>query len=50
MNKDIAKVILVTGTGLGITMAQINTGLTTVSLLLAISFTIYKWVKAYKGE
>jgi len=47
---DIAKVIGATGAATGITIADINGGLTTVSICLAISYTVWKWYKDYRNE
>lgn len=43
--KDIIQVIGANSLAIGVSWSQVNQGLTTVSLLLAISFTIYKFYK-----
>lgn len=45
---DIIKVLLVNVGALTITASQIETGLTIVSLILAICYTLWKWFRDYK--
>ena len=45
---DTAKVIGAAGAATGVTIANINGVLTTISICLAIGYTIWKWRKDYK--
>lgn len=48
MNKDTVSVIGANVAALGISLKNINDALTTISVLLAIAFTIYKFYKETK--
>lgn len=43
--QDSAQVALANGSAIGISLVEANEYLTMISLILAISFTIYKFVK-----
>lgn len=43
--KDTATVLLANGSALGITLTQCNEALQFISLILAIGYTIYKFIK-----
>ena len=43
--QDTAQVTLANGTAIGISLVEVNEILTLISLTLAISFSIYKFVK-----
>lgn len=45
---DTAKVIAASLTATGITIADVNSLLTTFSIILAIGYTVWKWRKDYK--
>ncbi|QDP50882.1 MAG: hypothetical protein Unbinned7837contig1000_22 [Prokaryotic dsDNA virus sp.] len=48
--QDTAQVTLANGTAIGISLVEINHILTLISLCLAISFSIYKFVKYAKKK
>ena len=45
---DIAKAATAGATGLAISFADINIALTTISLVLSISYVTWKWIKDIK--
>jgi hypothetical protein len=45
---DMTKVLGAAAVATTVTLSQVNTILTTVSICLAIAYTIYKWVKDLK--
>ena len=46
--KDTLQVGLVNGSAISVSLVEVNEWLTLISLLLAISFTIYKFIKFKK--
>jgi EamA domain-containing membrane protein RarD len=48
--KDTIQVGLANGSAIGVSLVEANEILTMVSLLLAISFTIYKFIKYEKNS
>lgn len=47
-HKDIIQVVIANAAAIGISVREANEFLTTISLILAITFTIYKFLKEKK--